>query len=183
MPRRKKLTDEEKLEQAAPQPITFDQRIKSMRTGRIEKEYLSDLVMAYKFKKNIDSTYPMPRELAEVVLIIIDKMLGSASWRNYTDDWKEEFRGRAIEHVLKYAHNFDPEKSKSGKNDPYNYFAMIISNAFIQSWKKCKAYADSNVLLNDEILYNVESWDELYETPPTMGTINPNPDAIDWGHF
>lgn len=181
MPRRKK--SEAKKEQQEAQNLTFDQRLQAMRTGRIEKEYLSELVMTYKFKKNIDPTYPMPRELAEVILIIIDKMLGSASWRNYTDDWKEEFRGRAIEHVLKYAHNFDPEKSKTGKNDPYNYFAMIISNAFIQSWKKCKTYSDNNVLLNDEILYNANNWDDVYEANPNMGIVTPNTDAIDWGHF
>lgn len=185
MPRRKKLTEEEQRKQVEEQAnMTYEQRLQQMRTGRIEKAYLLELVMNYKFKKKIDEAYPMPRELAEVVLIIIDKMLGSASWRNYTDDWKEEFRGRAIEHVLKYTHNFDPKKSKNGKgNDPYNYFAMIIHNAFVQSWKKCKAYSENNVLLNDEILYNAESWDDVYEANPDHGIVNPNTDAIDWGHF
>lgn len=184
MPRRKKLTKEEAVAESKSQAeLPIKQRLQSMRNGRIDKTYLSELVTSYKFKKNLDPTYPMSRELAEVVLIIIDKMLGSASWRNYTDDWKEEFRGRAIEHVLKYAHNFDSEKSKTGKNDPYNYFAMIISNAFIQSWKKCKVYSDNNVLLNDDILYTASTWDEVYEANPNMGTIIPNTDAIDWGHF
>ena len=86
------------------------------RNNKIDTIYLSDLVMDYKLKKSLDSEFPMPKELAEVVLIMIDKMLGSPSWRGYTPDWKEEFRGRAIEHVLKYGHNFSPEKCKNGKN-------------------------------------------------------------------
>jgi hypothetical protein len=146
----------------------YEKKMQEMRTGRIDKEYLTRLVMDYKFRKNIDKSFPMPRELGEVVLIIIDKMLGGSSWRNYTDDWKEEFRGRAIEHVLRYAHNFDPEKMKIGKNDPYNYFAMIITNAFIQSLRKCKQYADSKVVINEDILYNVTSWDEIYNMTPDM---------------
>ena len=128
-------------------------KLAEMRNGRIERKYLQDLVMEYKFKKQLDKKYSMPRELAEVVIIIVDKMLGSPSWRRYSDDWKEEFRGRAIEHVLKYAHNFNPKKCKSGKNDPYNYFAMIIGNAFIQSWRKCKAYSDNTIMLNPDMLY------------------------------
>jgi len=184
MSRRKKISKEEAdAESKGQAALPIEQRLQAMRTGRIDKKYLSELVVKYKSKKKIDPEHPMSRELAEVVLIIIDKMLGAASWRGYTDDWKEEFRGRAIEHVLKYAHNFDPEKSKTGKNDPYNYFAMIISNAFIQSLKKCKVYAENNVLLNDDVLYNTDSWDDVYEATPNQGITTPNTDAIDWGHF
>ena len=158
-------------------------RLQEMRHGRIERKYLTDLVMDYKFKKQLDLNYPMPTELAEVVLIIIDKMLGSSSWRKYSDDWKEEFRGRAIEHVLKYAHNFDADKSKSGKNDPYNYFAMIISNAFIQSWRKCKAYTDANVIMNHDLIYRENAWEEDQESRTDIESVTPNLDALDWGHF
>lgn len=148
----------------------FDIKIQEMRNGRIDREYLTKLVMEYKFKKNIDKAYPMPRELGAVVLVIIDKMIGSSSWRNYTEDWKDEFRGRAIEHVLRYAHNFNPEKMEAGKNDPFNYFAMIISHAFIQSLRKCKAYAERKVVINDDVLYNATSWAELYDASPDIFT-------------
>lgn len=160
-----------------------EKHLSEMRNGRIGKKYLNDLVLDYKFKKSLDENYPMPTELAEVVLIIIDKMLGSSSWRGYSDDWKEDFRGRAIEHVLKYAHNFDPDKSKSGKNDPYNYFAMIIGNAFIQSWRKCKTYSDNNVILNDDLIYNQNNWEEDQESRPDIQSITPNIDSIDWNGY
>jgi hypothetical protein len=175
--------DLEKLNKSHDMHALREKHLTEMRNGRIEKTYLSKLVSEYKLKKSIDPEFPMPSELAEVVLIIIDKMLGSASWRGYSDDWKEEFRGRAIEHVLKYAHNFDPHKSKSGKNDPYNYFAMIIGNAFIQSWRKCKTYSDNNVLMNDEIIYNKNNWAADQDSTTDVDSITPNIDAIDWGYF
>lgn len=157
-------------------------RLAEMRNNRIDKKYLLGLVMDYKWKKKLEPTYSMPRELAEIVIIIVDKMLGSGSWRRYSEDWKEEFKGRAIEHVLKYAHNFDPEKSKSGKNDPYNYFAMIIGNAFIQSWRKCKQYSENTILFNQDFSYsNNTSIDQEFITDNQMA--EPNIDSLDWGQL
>jgi len=165
--------------------VTFSEReikLSEMRNGRIEKKYLLELVMDYKWKKKINKKYSMPRDLAEIVIIIVDKMLGSGSWRRYSEDWKEEFRGRAIEHVLKYAHNFDPEKSKSGKNDPYNYFAMIIGNAFIQSWRKCKQYSENTILFNQDFSYkDTTSEDQEFITDNQHS--NPNIDSLDWGNL
>ena len=162
----------------------YREKLLEMRHGRIDKAYLLELVMDYKFKRKLDKGFPMPSELAEVVLIIIDKQLGSNSWRKYSDDWKEEFRGRAIEHVLKYAHNFDPLKSKNGKgNDPYNYFAMIIGNAFIQSWRKLKNYTDTNVIINYDLMYQDNEWSESQELRPDTDTITPDLNKLDWGHF
>jgi len=174
-----RLRKEEKCRSFSEREI----QLAEMRNGRIERGYLKELVIDYKFKKQVDPTYSMPRELAEVVIIIVDKMLGSSSWRNYTDDWKEEFRGRAIEHVLKYAHNFNMKKCNGGKNDPYNYFAMIITNAFIQSWRKCKAYSERNILLNPEMLYNENNWEVDQEHRPDVQSFIPKIDNLDWGHF
>jgi len=157
-----------------------DKRLEQMRHGRIEKTYLLELVMDYKMKRQLMPTYPMPTELAEVILIIVDKMLGSGSWRNYTDDWKEEMRGRAIEHVLRYAHNFNPIKVK---NDPYNYFAMIIYSAFVQSWRKCKTYSEQNVALNEEVIHNSSGWDDESNNSTSVESVTPNIDALDWGYF
>jgi len=158
-------------------------KLAEMRNGRIEKSYLTALVMDYKIKKKINPDYSMPRDLAEVLLIIIDKMLGSQSFRGYSEDWKEEFRGRAIEHVIKYSHNFDATKSKSGKNDPYNYFAMIISNAFVQSMRKCKTFSDHLVVMNPDMIYNANTWEEDQESRPKLETSQQDVDSIDWGQF
>lgn len=166
--------------------VTYSEReiqLAEMRNGRIERSYLKSLVMDYKIKKKINPDYSMARDLAEVLLIIIDKMLGSPSFRGYSEDWKEEFRGRAIEHVLKYGHNFDATKSKSGRNDPYNYFAMIISNAFVQSMRKCKTYSEHNVVMNPDMIYNPNTWEEDQEYRPDLESTRQNVDALDWGQF
>ncbi len=164
--------------------IEREAKLREMRNGKIERRYLLGLVVDYKRKRLFEPQFPMPRELAEVLLVIVDKTMGSASWRQYSDDWKEEFRGRAIEHVLKYAHNFNPIKSETGKtNDPYYYFSRMITNAFIQSWRKCKTYTDDNVLLNHDLLYNDNNWDGEQTNQNDVHTVTPNIDALDWGNF
>ena len=139
--------------------------------------------MGYKAKKELMDDYPVPRELSEVFQIIIEKNIGATRWRSYTDDWKDDMRTRAMYHLLKYCHNFDPYKCESGKNDPYNYFAMVATTAFIQSWKKCKTYSDNQVLMNPDVIYNENKWDSDQEHVPDIMQNTPNIDAIDWGNF
>jgi hypothetical protein len=161
MARRKK--SEIEAEQTVMTPV---QRFNAMRNGRIDKEYLSDLIMEYKFKRSLDVTFPMPRELAQIVLLIIDKTLGNFRWRSYTEDWKEDMKGKAIEHVLRYVHNYDSVKSleSSQNNDPYYYIGMIVTNAFIQSWKKSNERSKCMMPLNDEILYQFDNSEEFNHT-------------------
>ena len=158
MARRKK--SEIEAEQAQMTPL---QRFNAMKSGRIDKEYLSDLIMAYKFKRSLDPSFPMPRELAQMALLIIDKTLGNFRWRSYTEDWKEDMKGKAIEHVLKYVHNYDSVKSQesSQNNDPYYYIGMIVTNAFRQSWKKSSERSKCMMPLNDEILYQFDNSEEF----------------------
>jgi hypothetical protein len=158
-------------------------RLGDIRSGRVSKDYLFPMIMDYKAKKKLLPEYPMPRELAEVAHIIIEKTLGSHRWRSYSSDWKDEMRGRALEHVLKYSHNFDPDKCKTGKNDPYNYFAMIATMAFIQSLKKCKAYSDSHVQMNPDVNYTENTWDVNQDHVPDVMANTPNTDNLDWGQF
>ena len=131
-----------------------ERRLSGLRTGKIAKNYLMPMVMQYKSIKKKVPKASMPRELAEVMLIIIEKNLGSPSFRRYSPDWKEEMRGRAVEHLLKYSHNFDPAKCAEGKDDPYNYFAMIANMAFVQSLKKLKTHSEHTVIINHDVLYD-----------------------------
>ena len=159
-----------------------DQRLSNLRTGKISKEYLLPMVMHYKSLKAINIRAQMPRELAEVILIIIDKNLGSPSWRRYSPDWKEEMRGRAIEHLLKYSHNFDPQKCAAGNDDPYNYFAMIANMAFIQSLKKLKMHSDHTIIMNHDVLYNETQWAQFSETVGLEVEVSePQITNLDWG--
>jgi hypothetical protein len=161
-------------------------RISELKNNRIDPELLGNLIMEHKIRRSMKPDHRMSNELAEIVIIIIEKLLGSSSWRGYTEDWKEEFRGRAIDHCLRYCHNFSPERCERGNADAFNYFAMISVRAFIQSLKKCKAYSARNVSMNHDVLYDETMWgndhdmkidyDSIYSRLPSM----PNIDSIDW---
>ncbi len=158
-------------------------RLANLRNNKIPKEYLTNLILSYKANKRLDPDFGMPTELAETVLIIIDKMLGSSAWRGYTPDWKEEFRGKAIEHVLKYVHNFSIEKCKEGKNDPYNYIAMISKQAFVQSWRKLKLYSENNININHDVIFKEENWNSENELKEGVDIqVNPTMEYLDWGN-
>ena len=159
-----------------------ERRIAKLKSGKISKDYLSPLVMQYREMKKVNPRAQMPRELAEVILIIIDKNLGSPSWRRYSPDWKEEMRGRAIEHLLKYSHNFDPAKCAAGNDDPYNYFAMIANMAFIQSLKKLKQHAEHTILINHDVLYSESQWAEYESLKIEIEVSEPQISNLDWGH-
>jgi hypothetical protein len=155
--------------------------LEEMKTSRVPKAYLTNLVTEYKMMKAINPDAKMPDKLADVVLVIIGKMGGSSQWRGYTEDWKEEFRGRAIEHILRYAHNFDPIKMQKGKDDPYNYFAMIILHAFIQSKKKLMKYHELNVPMNHEVLYKSDGDGDGDAVNPNADFFAPKIESLDWG--
>lgn len=160
-------------------------RLALIRIGKISREYLMSLIMNYKAKKDLWDEYPVPRELGEVFQIIVEKNIGAPRWRRYSPDWKDDMRTRAISHLLRYSHNFDPYKCETGKNDdPYNYFAMIANMAFTQTLNKCKIYAENNVLMNPEVIYNENSWGgENQDRVADITQNTPNIDAIDWGGF
>lgn len=176
MPRKKKV--DETIHVSSDR----EKRLSSLRTGRISKEDLLPLVTRYKLMKKEDARAQMPRELADVILIIIDKNLGSPSWRRYSPDWKEEMRGRAIEHLLKYSHNFDAAKCAAGHDDPYNYFAMIANMAFIQSLKKLKLHSEHTILMNHDVLYNETQWAQFSESVGIEVEVSePQITNLDWG--
>ena len=176
MPRKKKNDDRVFMSDR-------ERRLSGLRTGKIAKDYLMPMIMQYKQIKTRMPKASMPRELAEVMLIIIEKNLGSPSYRRYSPDWKEEMRGRAIEHLLKYSHNFNPAKCAEGKDDPYNYFAMIANMAFLQSLKKLKIHSEHTVIMNHDVLYNESQWEESSEFKPEsdISSNSPQISNLDWG--
>ena len=64
--------------------IHFSEReikLAEMRNGRIEKKYLLELVMDYKWKKKLNPKYSMPRDLAEIVIIIVAMAITTSLFR------------------------------------------------------------------------------------------------------
>jgi hypothetical protein len=159
-----------------------DKQLSKFKTGRIAKEDLLPMVMKYKAMKELNSKARMPDNLASVMLVIIEKNLGSASWRRYSPDWKEEMRAKAQDHLLRYAHNFSPEKCEAGKDDPYNYFAMVANRAFIQSLKKLKKHQSHIVMINHDVLYNEMQYNQFAEEfGLEVNCFDPCVSNLDWG--
>jgi len=74
----------------------------------------------------------VPEYIGESIIKIATRLSNIPNFIGYT--YKEEMIGDGIENVLAYIHNFNPDKH----NNPFAYFTMIISNAFLRRLEKEK---------------------------------------------
>ncbi len=73
-----------------------------------------------------DRIPPLTNKIGEAILQIATRRSYSWNFINYTSNWKEEMIDDAIEVCVKYAHNYNPEKSQN----PFAYLTRIVNNAF-----------------------------------------------------
>lgn len=150
-------------------PAVFDskgrQTLQSMKSDKIDKEYLTKLLLEH--KRDVEmygKGYPVSDDLATAIQVVIKKTAGMPSWREYTDPWKEEMYSRAQFCVLKYCHSFDPSKmaDNSKNKDPYYYLGQIVTHAFMQQVTdlKKKAKYIKFTSLNENILHTCVNIDE-----------------------
>jgi hypothetical protein len=108
------------------------ERIKAEMAGTAPKSVINAKV------KEAVKAIPRPEmdgRLGKIISIIVDKVLGGPRFSGYTAEWKEEYRGLALEHCVRYVHNYNPEKcAKSKSGDPYNYIKKTIRSACFQKW-------------------------------------------------
>lgn len=95
------------------------------------------------------------KKFGEIILLMIKNILKKPNFSGYT--WKDDFYSDACYKVLKYAHNFDHNKTSTISNQSVNAFAyisQIIHNSIIFIINK----KSSEVNSNDEIIkiYNKE---------------------------
>lgn len=69
---------------------------------------------------------PVPEYIGECILKIATRLSHKPNFASYS--FREDMISDAIENVLLYLHNFDPEKSKN----PFAYFTQICHYAFIR---------------------------------------------------
>lgn len=161
----------------------IEKRMAKLRYDRIDVDRLAELTMEYAEARKLNENHIMSRELAEMVMVIIDKLLGGGQYRGYTDDWKEEMRGKAYEHIVKYSKGFKIALCKAGKRDAaFSYHAMIASHAFKQSIKQLKAYTEKNSILNDALGYDKESM-ESDKSLNDSSQIYPDETKLDYDDF
>lgn len=78
---------------------------------------------------------PKPRlseKIGKAILQIATKRCNSRQYVRYTQLWKEEMINDAVEVCVRYAHNFNPEKS----SNPFSYLTTTVNNAIKQRIKK-----------------------------------------------
>lgn len=107
------------------------------------KKRLTAELTAYgreKRKAKIDGT-PLPQlnDFLAVSIMDICRNVGFM-WNFIAYTYKEEMIGDAIENVVRYCHNFNPDKYKDPKNPPnaFAYITQIAKFAFIRRIKKEK---------------------------------------------
>lgn len=89
---------------------------------------------------------PMDEKLAELILILIRKIINSPKFCFYTEDWKEDCVSNASLLIMKYAHNF-----KLNSSNAIGYLYCSIENAIIQelNLKKKQCERISEVSINN----------------------------------
>jgi DNA-directed RNA polymerase specialized sigma24 family protein len=91
---------------------------------------------------------PLTTKIGQAILDISTRRTYSRNFIGYTQAWKEEMIGDAIETCVKYSHNYNPEKY----NNPFAYLTQLVTNAIIQRIKreKCQTYIKYKAFDNAE---------------------------------
>lgn len=108
----------------------------------INNENFLEAMIEYKRKlkeaKENDKPLPqIPNYIGECFLKIAYKLTNHRWFVGYSQHYKEEMIGDAIENCIMYMHNFDPNKSKN----PFAYFTQIQWFAFRRRLEKEKKHS------------------------------------------
>lgn len=82
-------------------------------------------------------TVKMPDSIGLAIMEIAQGFASYYKFGRYSNDWKEEMVGDAIEIAVKYLDRFDETKYKN----PHAYITMICNNSFVQRLKNEKKQA------------------------------------------
>jgi DNA-directed RNA polymerase specialized sigma subunit len=130
------------------------------------KKFLKEIIEFKKIvKANEDTRTPVPDTLAMYFIKLAKNLAQKGNFISYT--FKDDMIADGVENCIRYASNFDPSRS----TNPFAYFTQIISFAFIRKIKKenkqfyirYKAFMDSELADNEEILTAMHSNDNLHE--------------------
>ena len=78
----------------------------------------------------------MTEELGAMIMAIATNYSNKGNFSNYT--WKDDMIMEAVYTVLRYIHNFDPDKQKHP--NPFAYITTICHHAFINFIRKQKKH-------------------------------------------
>lgn len=134
------------------------------------KELYAEFVDYHERCKKAGEKLPLTNKIGHAILAISERRAYSRNYLNYTNAWKEEMIGDAVDICCRYVHNFNPEKS----NNPFAYITQLVNNAYIQRIKrekrqvylKSKMIVDSGAFIagdeDGEVLEHFETDGEVY---------------------
>jgi hypothetical protein len=92
----------------------------------------------------------LPEYAGACIHLIANRLATKANFASYP--FKEEMVGDGIENCIKYAHNFNPEKTQN----PFAYFTQIIFFAFLRRIKyEKKALATKFKMFDDMLIHQL----------------------------
>lgn len=110
---------------------------------------MCDYVAEYKACKEADIELPrVPEYVGDAIQKIAFNLAKRQNFSGYS--YVDEMQDDAIENVLMYVHNFDPEKSKS----PFSYFTKIMWWAFVRRIHRegKEAYLKQKMMINSSVM-------------------------------
>lgn len=136
------------------------------------KELYKEFVLYHDSKlkalENDQRIPPLTNKIGEAILQVCTRSAYSKKFYGYTPVWKQEMIADAIEICIRYAHNFNPAKSKN----PFAYITQLAKNAMIQRIKRekkqlytrYKLYAETNGFSADyDENFNIEDVEAVNE--------------------
>lgn len=164
----------------------YNEETYNIRKGIIHEEFIQEI------NKCFIPNYSK-EEFGKQLLKLIKNIGRKSCFCGYTNNWKDDFEIDAIEKVLKYLHNFDPNKISEITGErvkAFAYISRIISQAFVSvinkkndEKKKNEDYdivsftsmSNSNIM---KVLYNQDNESEYipkqekieYETHKALNT-------------
>lgn len=100
--------------------------------GYVDNKKLLESLIEYKERKRIDENAQIDNYTAQCIIDIAEEFSKRSNFRNYS--YRDEMVGDAIENVITYIDNFDPNKSKN----PFSYITQITYYSFIRRIQKEK---------------------------------------------
>jgi hypothetical protein len=102
----------------------------------LQAEFLKYWDIKQKWLEEGKGVPPLTHKIGQAIIDISTRRTYSRNFVGYTQAWKEEMIGDAIETCARYAHNYNPVKY----SNPFAYITQLVTNAIILRIKREKLH-------------------------------------------
>lgn len=120
----------------------------------VDNAALYETMCQWKNDLKTNPTARIPESIGEAILLIATNKIRRHNTVGYTQLWKDEMIGDAVEYCCRYIHNFDTNQY----TNVYGYIGMICENAYSQRLKveKKNSVVKYKVFLQEALDYEDE---------------------------